>query len=58
MLTFKAASESAQGQLLPCSKCGRTFATDRLEVHERSCKAVGGGGSRIPVAKSSTFMCL
>lgn len=50
--------ESAQGQLVPCSKCGRTFATDRVDVHERSCKATGGGGggSKIPVlAKPSEF---
>ena len=34
-----AAYKSAQGQLLPCGNCGRTFNTDRLEVHQRSCTA-------------------
>lgn len=46
--------ESAQNQLVPCSKCGRTFAHDRVDIHERSCKATGGGPpSKIPVAKPS-----
>lgn len=49
----KAAAESAQNQLVPCSKCGRTFSHDRIDVHERSCKAVGGSTSKIPVAKPS-----
>jgi hypothetical protein len=35
---LKAAYESAQSQLIPCSKCGRTFLPDRLSVHERNCK--------------------
>lgn len=34
----QASYESAQAQLIPCSKCGRTFLYDRLLVHERSCK--------------------
>ena len=34
----QASYESAQAQLIPCSKCGRTFQPDRLPVHERSCK--------------------
>nr|CAB3268005.1 ZF(C2H2)-149 zinc finger protein [Phallusia mammillata] len=32
--------KAAQAQLLPCSRCGRTFLPDRLEVHLRSCKGV------------------
>ena len=34
----EAAWQSAQGQLIPCENCGRTFAPDRLAVHQRSCK--------------------
>ncbi|KAK3610253.1 hypothetical protein CHS0354_022316 [Potamilus streckersoni] len=34
----EAASKIAQGQLLPCENCGRTFLPDRLPVHQRSCK--------------------
>lgn len=34
----EAAYKSAQGQLLPCENCGRTFQPDRLPVHQRSCK--------------------
>ena len=34
-----AAQESANGQLLPCCNCGRTFAgQDRLSVHQKSCR--------------------
>ncbi|XP_006886056.1 PREDICTED: zinc finger protein 474-like [Elephantulus edwardii] len=29
----------SQVQLVPCPNCGRTFAPDRLMVHQRSCKA-------------------
>ncbi|XP_050305951.1 uncharacterized protein LOC126743062 isoform X2 [Anthonomus grandis grandis] len=31
--------ESSQATLVPCLNCGRTFFPDRLEVHQRSCKA-------------------
>lgn len=34
----EAAWKSAQSQLLPCENCGRTFAPDRLPIHQRSCK--------------------
>lgn len=60
-----AAWESAQSQLIPCDRCGRTFASDRLSVHQRSCKATGGvkkgpGGSSTitsnPNPQSSTKM--
>ncbi|XP_046436057.1 LOW QUALITY PROTEIN: uncharacterized protein LOC124187923 [Neodiprion fabricii] len=34
----KVAWEQSQAQLLPCSRCGRTFLPDRLPVHEKSCK--------------------
>ena len=34
----EAAWQSAQSQLLPCENCGRTFAPDRLSIHQRSCK--------------------
>ncbi|RNA01248.1 zinc finger protein 474 -like [Brachionus plicatilis] len=47
----QAAYEAAKTQLIPCSKCGRTFATDRIDVHERSCKSAG---STIPQKSSST----
>lgn len=35
------AFQSAQAQLLPCGRCGRTFLPDRLLVHQRSCKPKG-----------------
>jgi hypothetical protein len=43
---LKAAYESAQAQLIPCQNCGRTFQSDRLQVHERSCKP--SGESKVP----------
>ncbi|XP_071997328.1 zinc finger protein 474-like [Engystomops pustulosus] len=42
----KASWQSFKDQLLPCSNCGRTFASDRLEVHLRSCKPKAGGPSK------------
>lgn len=30
--------EPSQAQLMPCANCGRTFAPDRLLVHQRSCR--------------------
>uniref|UniRef100_S4RA66 C2HC/C3H-type domain-containing protein n=1 Tax=Petromyzon marinus TaxID=7757 RepID=S4RA66_PETMA len=41
----EAAWESFKGQLVPCSNCGRKFAPDRLQVHQRSCKVKGPGAS-------------
>ena len=38
----EAAWKSAQGQLIPCDRCGRTFAPDRLQVHQKSCKGPTG----------------
>lgn len=43
----EAAWESAQGQLVPCSNCGRTFASDRLPVHQRACKPKPGTSGRL-----------
>ncbi|XP_072039115.1 zinc finger protein 474-like [Amphiura filiformis] len=34
----EAACQSANAQLLPCNNCGRTFAPDRLPIHQRSCR--------------------
>lgn len=34
---------STQAQLVPCPNCCRTFAPDRLPVHQRSCKAQPSG---------------
>ncbi|KAM4861368.1 zinc finger protein 475 isoform 2-T3 [Thomomys bottae] len=34
-------------QLVPCPNCGRTFAPDRLLVHQRSCKAQPSG-AKVP----------
>lgn len=47
----QAAYEAAQSQLIPCPKCGRTFAPDRIDVHERSCKSAG---SKIPQRSNGT----
>lgn len=51
----QAAYESAQNQLIPCDNCGRTFAPDRLGVHQRSCKKPANGGPPPRVVKSETF---
>lgn len=42
----EAAWQSAQAQLIPCDGCGRTFAPDRLPVHQRACKGAGKGGNK------------
>jgi hypothetical protein len=34
----EAAYEAAKLQLIPCENCGRRFQSDRLPVHQRSCK--------------------
>ena len=33
-----AAYEASKAQLVPCDNCGRRFASDRIQVHLRSCK--------------------
>ncbi|XP_061172765.1 zinc finger protein 474-like isoform X2 [Saccostrea echinata] len=50
----EAAWQSSQAQLLPCDRCGRTFAPDRLAVHQRACKAPGGGKGKTPSATSTS----
>lgn len=35
--------EASQAALVPCPNCGRTFAVDRLPVHQRSCKSQPSG---------------
>ncbi|KAK3097511.1 hypothetical protein FSP39_010343 [Pinctada imbricata] len=42
----EAAWQSSQAQLIPCDRCGRRFASDRLPVHQRSCKGTGGPGAK------------
>lgn len=51
----KAAAQAAQGQLVPCRKCGRRFAADRIGVHERICLKGSGGpmNQTVPVASKS-----
>ena len=44
-----AAMEAASANLVPCSNCGRTFNSDRIQVHERICKKTG------VVPKAPTF---
>lgn len=39
-----AAYEASKAQLVPCDNCGRKFASDRIQVHLRSCKP--GHGSK------------
>ncbi|XP_046358986.2 zinc finger protein 474-like [Haliotis rufescens] len=34
----EAAWEASKAQLIPCPNCGRTFAPDRLSVHQRACR--------------------
>lgn len=48
----EAAWQSSQAQLIPCPNCGRRFASDRLPVHQRSCKPKPG---QAPVSQSSNF---
>lgn len=49
----EAAWQSSQAQLIPCDKCGRTFAPDRLSVHQRACKGTGKGGTKPSPAKQN-----
>ena len=49
----EAAWQSSQAQLIPCDKCGRTFAPDRLSVHQRACKGTGKGGTKAPPGKEN-----
>ncbi|XP_071795176.1 zinc finger protein 474-like [Asterias amurensis] len=35
----EAAYQTSQAQLLPCSKCGRTFLPERVKIHEKTCPA-------------------
>ena len=49
----EAAWQSSQAQLIPCDKCGRTFAPDRLSVHQRACKGTGKGGTKPPPGKEN-----
>ncbi|KAK9869454.1 hypothetical protein WA026_003208 [Henosepilachna vigintioctopunctata] len=36
--TFNRIWENHLAELIPCRMCGRTFAPDRLEIHENACK--------------------
>ncbi|CAF0826318.1 unnamed protein product [Rotaria sordida] len=55
-----AAYEASKSQLIPCDNCGRKFASDRIQVHLRSCKpgqgskpiGVSGGGNGRMVERS------
>ncbi|CAL8091227.1 unnamed protein product [Calicophoron daubneyi] len=54
--------QSAKSQLIQCSKCGRRFLPDRLEVHQRSCLEGGGKqrddmASTKPPTKPRTVVC-
>jgi hypothetical protein len=42
---FSKSADLSGDDRVPCSKCGRKFAPDRVGVHENTCKAVA------PVAK-------
>ncbi|XP_066459210.1 zinc finger protein 474-like [Eleutherodactylus coqui] len=50
----EASWQSFKDQLLPCSNCGRTFASDRLIVHQRGCKAKPGGPNKKNTNMQST----
>ncbi|RUS72488.1 hypothetical protein EGW08_019742, partial [Elysia chlorotica] len=56
----EAAYQSAKSQLIPCPNCGRTFAPDRLTVHQRACKPKAGTSKAAtvesPPAKSPPVM--
>ncbi|KAM3936462.1 zinc finger protein 474-like [Leptodactylus fuscus] len=53
-LQNEASWQSFKDQLLPCSNCGRTFASDRLIVHQRSCKPKAGSSSKTKNNMQST----
>ena len=40
---FDTVWEAHMQLLIPCTKCGRKFFPDRIEVHKRSCKGPQGG---------------
>ena len=47
-----AAWKSAQAQLIPCENCGRTFAPDRLAVHQKACRPKGGAPAMASTSQS------
>ncbi|KAM4709423.1 zinc finger protein 474-like [Discoglossus pictus] len=49
----EAAWQSFKDQLLPCSNCDRSFASDRLAVHQKSCKPKVTGTNVKQTATSS-----
>ncbi|XP_071482450.1 zinc finger protein 474-like [Diadema antillarum] len=49
-----AAAQSANYQLVPCSRCGRTFATDRIEKHESVCSSKPGAKVRADTLSASS----
>ncbi|XP_040276141.1 zinc finger protein 474-like [Bufo bufo] len=53
-LQNEASWQSFKGQLLPCSNCGRTFASDRLVIHQRSCKPKAGASNKKNINMQST----
>ena len=49
-----AAYEAAKSNLVPCRNCGRTFATDRIQTHERICMKTGGTPKSAGARRSGT----
>ena len=52
-----AAYEASKAQLVPCDNCGRKFAADRIQVHQRSCRPGNaaksiGVGSFLPIFRT------
>ena len=45
--------QTSQAQLIPCDRCGRTFAPERLSVHQRACKGSGKGGTKPPAVMAN-----
>ena len=54
----EAAWENAKNQLIPCENCGRRFAPDRLDVHQRVCKPKPGQGPPKMEEKAQVYSIL
>lgn len=50
-----AAYEASKAQLVPCENCGRKFASDRIQVHLRSCKP---GNTSKPIGVGFSSFCV
>jgi hypothetical protein len=52
-----AAYEAKKAQYIPCDNCGRKFAADRIQIHQRSCKP-GHTAKPVGVCFYYSIVCL